>query len=434
MTVAWLPCVCLMLCLAVIDRSLAFRVTHGFASARRIPGRLRSDHIDEMMFECAIYNSNLRFPRNVDSELNPHAARDSATQSRLESMSLELTKQQLETFKRRKEHMRISLPISGEVSRPRGGHLQKLYYILEEHNRELMENELYRAGTEGGEQNTVDIDNLRKIVLPTQMYRIFDSPSVTKRYRLFPTTIKSHSPVVPGQLSTITLQEPHRELLVEQVRSSNVFGIPVAFLEPSKFDNVDPEISPHACMCEFVDLTDFDTTGKIVVRATQRLSIVDMPATKDPIVLADVSILEDERERLRNPNLTQGNARAVAKLYDKCNEQEAQLSRLEGRMGDVEIVESRELFADKLGRMIRDVPLDGDHEYRILELTGFAAMEFHADTETRMWAANTRDTEERLACAKTVLEEKSAYLKGRISEVKRNADPPIAVNVSDVNV
>ncbi|ORM42341.1 uncharacterized protein BXIN_1122 [Babesia sp. Xinjiang] len=187
---------CITLFLSASNLASAFRVSHGHSLTRCYPGQLRSEHIDEMMFECAIYNSNLRFPRNVDAELNPHAARDAVSQSRMEEMSLELTKRQLETHKKRKEHMRLTLPISGEVNRTSGGYLQELYYILEEHNRELLENELYRNVSGSDDTTEMDIDKLRKLVLPTQLYRIFDSPSVTKCYRLFPNAIKPQSPLV----------------------------------------------------------------------------------------------------------------------------------------------------------------------------------------------------------------------------------------------
>ncbi|GIX61670.1 uncharacterized protein BcabD6B2_11050 [Babesia caballi] len=382
-----------------------------------------------MMFECGIYSSNLRFPRNVAAELNPNSARDNATQSRVEEMSVELTKQQMEILKHRKEHMRIRLPISGEVGRPSGGCLQELYYILEEHNRELMENDLSRARADS---EACSIDKTRTIVLPTQLYRIFDAPSVTQRYRLFPSAIKSHSALVPGQLSTVTLYDVHRRLLVEQIRSSNVFGIPLAFIDPPASPGDEPEISHHACMCEFVDISDIDTSGKVVVRAAYRLSTDKILDSDDPVVLADVSLLEDERLPLRNSVVTHENARAIAKLYDRCNVQEVHLSRLEGRLEDVELVESREPFNEKLAHMIRDVPLDGNHELNILELTGFAALEFHADTDTRLWAANTRDTEERLACAKVLLEKKAAYLQERLSQARGKVDLPAAPTLTEV--
>ncbi|GFE53027.1 hypothetical protein BaOVIS_004310 [Babesia ovis] len=413
---------CLTLFLAVCDIVSTFRLVHGPAAARRTPGCLRSDHIDEMMFECGIYSSNLRFPRNVDSELNPHSARDAATQTRLEEMSVELTTEQLENYQKRKEHIRIALPISGEVPWPSGGYLQELYCILEEHNRELLENELYKKGAANGD-TSMDIDRLRKLVLPTQLYRIFDKPSSTKRFRLFPSTIKSDAPLVPGQVSTVTIPEVHRELLLDEIRSTNVFGIGVSFVDPPKSPNEAAEVSSHACMCEFVDITELDTTGRIIVRAVQRLSIEQMINSDEPLVLADVSLLEDERTPLRNPMVTHANARAIAKLYDRCNMEEAHLSRLTGRKEDAELVESREPFNEKLATMIRDIPVDGNHEYRILELTGFAALEFHADIETRMWAASKRDSEERLACAKTVLEEKSAYLKAKIAEASAPRKP-----------
>lgn len=256
------------------QRGNAFRIGARRSTSRGIPGKLHSDHIDEMMFECAVYNENLRFPRNVQSELNPHAEKDPRRQAQLDQLSLELTKRQLEIYKKRKEHMRLTLPISGEVTRPSGGHLRELYYIVEEHNRELLENELSRIDLSSDTQVPIDIDAKRKLVLPTQMWRIFDSPEVTQTYRLFPTTIKSQSPLVPGQVSTITLQEEHRQDLIDHIRSTNLFGIAVAFIQSSRTPEEESEISPHACMCEFVDVSDLDTTGKIVVRAAQRLSIL----------------------------------------------------------------------------------------------------------------------------------------------------------------
>lgn len=144
---------------------------------------------------------------------------------------------------------------------------------------------------------------------------------------------------------------------------------------------------------------------------------------------AEVKLLDDDRCPLRNAALTNENARALETLYDKCNIQEEYLARLSGRTEDVEIIETREPFRTKLDRMIRDVPLDRDHELRILELTGFAAMEFHADADTRLWAANITDTEERLATAKVTLEEKNAYLRERITQIKGRTEsipvPPL---------
>lgn len=187
---------CLILLLTVLNYGVAFRIIKRCVIGRRSPGRLRSDHIDEMMFECGIYNENLRFPRNVQADLNPHSSKDLQSQSRLEDMSLEFTTKQLEIHKRRKQHMSIQLPISGEVSKPSGGHLQELYYILEEHNRQLLENQLSKTNEDGESDGHIDIGKERKLVLPTQMLRIFDSPDITKSYKLFPTTIKSQSPLV----------------------------------------------------------------------------------------------------------------------------------------------------------------------------------------------------------------------------------------------
>ncbi|KAK1444827.1 hypothetical protein BgAZ_107330 [Babesia gibsoni] len=376
-----------------------------------------------MMFECAVYNDNLRFPRNVQAELNPHASKDAKSQARIDELSLELTKRQLETHKKRKEHMRLTLPISGEVSKPSGGYLREIYYILEEHNKQLMENALSKMKDATDPVVPIDIDRQRKLILPTQMWRVFDSPNAKMTYHFFPTAIKSQSPLVPGQMSTITLQEPHRKVLVEQIRSTNLFGVGVAFVQPATSPQEEAEISPHVCMCEFVDISDLDTTGKIVVRAVQRLSIVDILDSKEAVLRVEVKLLNDERVPLRNPVLTNENARAIAKLYDKCNVQEAYLSRISGRMEDVEIIECREPFSEKMSRLIKDVPLDKNHELAILELTGFAALEFHADTDTKLWAANIRDTEERLASAKVVLEEKNAYLKEHIKQIRGRTEP-----------
>ncbi|EDO07959.1 ATP-dependent protease La (LON) domain family protein [Babesia bovis T2Bo] len=413
--------------LLAIDHVNGFRVDNVPGGIQRRFGVLRSDHIDEMMFECGIYNENLRFPRNVDSVLNPHAPRDPAAQARLEQMSLELTKDQLAKYKQRKEYLRINLPISGEVSRPKGGYLQDIYCILEEHNRELLENELYKKGSSGSGQ--MDIDKLRKLVLPTQLYRIFDNPEVIKRWRLFANAVKSTSPLVPGHVSTVTLSETHRKLLVEEIRKNNVFGIAIAFIHPPENPESEVEISQHASMCEFVDITDLDTSGSIVVRAVQRLNILKMHDSDDPVVLADVSLLEDDHLPFKNAVVTHENARTVGKLYDRCNMDEAYLSKLSGRKADFELISAREKFQDKLEHMIRDVPVDGKHEYRIMELTSFIALEFHADVETRMWAANIRDTEERLACANTVLHEKSSYLKRKIAEM---SGPPKPLTTSDL--
>lgn len=401
---------CVWLYISVIYIVEAFRPRNYGKSCCGFP--LFNDFVDNMLFECAIYKDQIKVKPNIDLTIGRRKSSRSNQPSTDEVV--DSIKEELDKVKATKNLNinRIKFPIVGRVGRPETKYLRDIYYILEENNRGLKENSL---GDDKFEE--IPKEDQRIMIHPRQITKVFTSPETHKAVDMFPTLLNSKSPAIPGQVSTISLQEEHKKLLVNELKNSNIFGIFVTFV--TSYDEEErnsPEISPNCMLCEFVDITNIDTTGKIVVRGIERFKINKILAVSEAIVKGEVALLRDFNGPLKNQSVSEETARVIEKLYDKCNFLEAEFRRLAGNMEDVKVIEAREPFSVKMSNLIEDINLDDESQKRILELTGFAALEFHADLDTKLHAVSSVDTEERLILAKYVLEKKCDLLRSRISE------------------
>lgn len=84
-------------------------------------------------------------------------------------------------------------------------------------------------------------------------------------------------------------------------------------------------------------------------------------------------------------------------------------------MEDVEKINSRLKFSEKISQMIENVDFEKEPNL-IYELTAFGGLEFHADAETKVWACNTTDTDQRLLVTVDVLKTKIDYLNNLIAD------------------
>ncbi|KAK2197932.1 PUA-like superfamily [Babesia duncani] len=365
-----------------------------------------------MMFECAVYREKFDFPSNIDMEPTSSTTNNAATQALLEGMHKQVEQKAIKQKIIKENVQKLKFPIVGEVRKPTGDYLVQLYHIVEENNRGL------ERDTLGDDAQPPGGRSRRCLIEPRNIGAIFPTSSVIKQVDLFATTMTSKSPLIPGQVSRVVLTPEHREHLVKSIRQTDIFGLFAAFV--SKYDvdsneNPHPQVSPHATLCELLDITELDTCGVVIIRAVERFRFVRMLKIEDAVIKGEVSLLHDTRTPLRNALISQENAQALESLYDKCNFLEAEYRRKCGNMDDVEAIEARLGFAEKLEEMIRHIPLDvPDYDMRILELQSFCALEFHADYETKVWAANNTDTEERLVCARMVLEQKSQHLREKL--------------------
>ncbi|BAM41600.1 conserved hypothetical protein [Theileria orientalis strain Shintoku] len=365
-----------------------------------------SKHIDEMMFECGICRDNLSFPSNSNLASRLQYTSGKEAENLLKKVANEAQKANLKSKLIKYNLNRIRLPIVGRVMKPETKYLQKIYYILEENNNSLNENKL----TDPENQKK----RIRELVEPTNITKLFTSPSVTKCVSMFPTMLSSKSPLIPGQESTIVLQEEHREYLVNEIRETNIFGIFVVFV--SKYDqgSQKPEVLPNATLCEFVDLTQLDTSGRVTVRGVERFKIGNVISISDAVIQAELSLLRDS-ETIRNPQMTEENCRTIEKLYDKCNLLELEYRSLQNNEEDVELIRKRSKFGDKISKLIEHVDIERERNM-IYELTGFAGLEYNADIETKIWACNTNNTENRLEVTIDVLKTKIKCLNDMIRE------------------
>uniref|UniRef100_A0A3B0N3W4 ATP-dependent protease La (LON) domain containing protein, putative n=1 Tax=Theileria annulata TaxID=5874 RepID=A0A3B0N3W4_THEAN len=365
-----------------------------------------SKHIDDMMFECAIYRDKLTFPSNSNLDSTTRYAQGKEAENLMNKAYEEVQKARAKSELIRSNLNRIKFPIVGRTTKPETKYLQKIYYILEENNRSLNENKLSDSDPEA--------PKIRTLIQPKNITKVFETPSVYKCVNLFPTLLSTKSPLMPGQQTSMVLDEEHKEFLVNEIRESNIFGIFLAFVSKIDKESQKPEILPNSILCEFVDITNLDNNGVITVKALDRFKIGNVIAISDAVIRAEISLLRDT-DMLRNPGMAEENARIIEKLYDRCNLLESEYRKVEGNMDDAQKIDSRMKFGEKISKMIENVDFEKDPNL-IYELTAFAGLEFNADTETKIWACNTTDTDQRLIVTVDVLKTKIKYLNDLIRD------------------
>ncbi|SBS92521.1 conserved Plasmodium protein, unknown function [Plasmodium ovale curtisi] len=351
--------------------------------------------------------------------------------------------------KQRKEVIKkVKLPIIGTQLKPSGGFTKEILKIINESNdyinvvneeiiKEKIDNKLkgndltFFDTEETLEQH--EIKYLKKVYDNNHVLNIYNFLLVWKEKKnidlsVFVSKITENTNILPGERTVIKFSEIEKVQFLKKIKKNKNVCIAMIFVDNKSKNEDETSINhnlfPIGILAHPLDISLLDKCGEISVLNLYRFKINSYNVTSDDF-LVNAQLFIDDKNTLKNFDLTQENKKIIINLYDKILELKIKYNEKIGATHENEKLKLLEKITGRIDEYVNVLNINKSIDFRnntnlnfytslYLEYFSFLPLDLHAKIHTKLQMMYTDDTELRLYNVKEFLMQVYDDLKFRL--------------------